>query len=264
MKVAITAGYNNSKHAIALIYGLQQQGIEVDTCLIVKTFSLKRFRYYYRQLDKKELFKKLRDRVFNKYVDASKLSDEIKYINNYFKEHKIPYSSVSEICNKTGIKCKVVGNLNDPDAIDYIKDSDLLVYAGGGILKQQLIDTPKIGVLNCHSSRLPEIRGMNATEWSFFLDVPTANTMHFIVRKVDQGPIIQIIDRDYSHCISIDQIRGQAITYMVEDLCATVQKIKDNNYTTTTQKPADGKQYYAMHPVLKDVVNAKLRRLHSK
>lgn len=101
---------------------------------------------------------------------------------------------------------------------------------------------------------------MNATEWSILKGIPTANTMHFISRKVDQGPIIKILDRDYSHCNSINQIRGQAITYSIEDLTSTIKDLMSGNYSTTDQNEADGKQYFTMHPILKEIVNQKLAK----
>ena len=258
MKIAITAGYNSSKHAIGLIHGLTDIGIPIQSCLIVKTFSWKRFKTYYKKLDKKELMKKVKDRLFYNYIPKDQISDEIKYINDYFKMHFIQYEKVNDICKSNGIKSKFVRNLNSLEAINHVKEHDLLIYAGGGILREKLINRMKLGVLNCHSSQLPKLRGMNATEWSILMNVPTANTMHFINKKVDQGPIIKVINHDYYDCKSINQIRGRAIINTIDDLIQTTQDIVDGNYTTKRQNPEDGKQYYTMHPILKDLVNQKL------
>ena len=59
---------------------------------------------------------------------------------------------------------------------------------------------------------------MNSSEWSLFLGLPIINTVHFMVRKIDMGPIIYQREIDISNCKSLNDIRGIAVCSLVEDL----------------------------------------------
>lgn len=255
MKIVLTCGYNRSKHAIVLLHLFKRENITIDKCLIVSEYSIKRFRYYYNQLDKKEFTKKFKDRILGR---TAGLSDEMKYINVLYKEFSVKETTVSEYCKKYNIKYKIVKGLNNPPALDFIGASDLAIYGGGGIVGKKMLEKFSIGVLNCHGGKLPQMRGMNVGEWSVYLNVPLVNTLHFMVRELDLGPIIQTIPHDYTMCKNIDQLRGLAINYSIYDLLAGVKKIMSKEYNLEYQKKEDGKQYFTMHPTLKNLVNKKL------
>jgi folate-dependent phosphoribosylglycinamide formyltransferase PurN len=258
MKLAITCGYNNSKHCVSLLSRLKNQGIKVSKILIVKTFSRKRLMAYYRQLDLAELKKKFIDRILSKYLPKTKISDEMAYIDEFMKENNIPEISVSQWCKNNSTKFCFVESLNSQKSLKFIDGVDYVVYAGGGIVGQKFLDTVTKGVLNCHAGKLPEIRGMNASEWSILLDIPLYNTLHFMVRKIDLGPIIELIPHDYSDCKTINQIRGKAIVYSIQDLVHGIKLILSEKYQQTQQTESAGLQYYVMHPALKSLVNQKL------
>jgi len=257
MKLVLICGYNYSKHSIILLHFLREAGIVVDKCIIVTEFSIKRFRYYYHQLDKKELIKKIKDRILGNIANL-KVSDEVKYIEAEYKKTSLKNKKVSEYCRENRIKYKIVRDLNNQTTLDFISSADIGIYSGGGIIKKKLLGKFNIGVLNCHSGKLPEVRGMNSNEWSTLLNIPYYNTLHFMVREIDLGPIIELIPHDYSSCDDIDKLRGQAVVYAVRDLVYGTKKIIAGEYTLTYQKKEDGNQYFTMHPILKNIVNKKL------
>lgn len=257
MKILVTCGYNYSKHTIALLHLLQQEQLAVDRCIIVSIFSFKRIRMYYRQLDKREFFKKLRDRILANYTQQE-VSDEMVPINNLISELGIATTKVSDFCFQNNIPFKFVSSLNSPQALKFTEYPDLGVYSGGGILGKKFLERFSIGVLNCHAAKLPEIRGYNTGEWSILLGIPKMNTIHFMVRALDMGPILTYNTHDYSSCITIDQMRGLGIRNAVYDLVRAAKTVSANEYKTTVQQKSDGKQYFAMHPILKAIVNKKL------
>lgn len=260
MKITVTCGYNSSLHTLALLRLLEKESIRVDNCLIVSTYSLKRVRAYYRQLDKAEFIKKLKDRIIGNRIINTGVSEEMKYILQLKEELKIHEKQVTSYCRNCKIPYKVVKDLNSDECIDFLKESDLGIYSGGGILRKKFLSRFRLGVLNCHGAKLPEIRGMNSAEWSILLDVPLRNTLHFMVRKLDMGPILMLKAHDYSNIQTIDQLRGISINYAVYDLVEGVKNILANTYTTTQQRAEDGKQFFTMHPRLKVIVNKKLSK----
>ncbi|HNR32157.1 MAG TPA: methionyl-tRNA formyltransferase [Candidatus Hydrogenedentes bacterium] len=71
-------------------------------------------------------------------------------------------------------------------------DIDLLLVSGFGIiLKQPLLDLPRIGCVNCHSSLLPRHRGPNPFAAVLLSDDDeTGVTFHVMERGIDTGDIL--------------------------------------------------------------------------
>jgi folate-dependent phosphoribosylglycinamide formyltransferase PurN len=254
-KILLTTGYNSSKHSLAVLELLRREGIKVDKCIIVNAYSKKRIQHYFRQLDFKEFKKKAIDRIFSKYVSEDMISDEIRYVNQFLVDENINHVSISSYANNNNIEYIKVNSLSSEAAIKLLDDIDLVIYTGGGILVKKFLEKVNLGVLNCHAAKLPEIRGSNSSEWSILLGIPLANTLHFMVRKIDLGPIIEVRSKDYKDCNSINQIRGKSIVYSILDLIETTKKIVNKNHQLTEQDLNDGKQYYTMHPILKNITN---------
>ncbi|HHW68385.1 formyltransferase family protein [Defluviitalea raffinosedens] len=69
-------------------------------------------------------------------------------------------------------------------------DIDLGIIAGARILKQNIIESVKIGIINFHPGILPEVRGLDALKWAIYNDLPIGVTAHLIDSKIDAGRII--------------------------------------------------------------------------
>jgi methionyl-tRNA formyltransferase len=90
--------------------------------------------------------------------------------------------------------------LNDPSSPSGIKllksaDPDLIVSIRyGRILRQSAIDIPHLGVLNLHSGKLPQYRGVMATFRALLAgDAKLFSTLHWIDDEtIDTGRIISI------------------------------------------------------------------------
>ena len=75
------------------------------------------------------------------------------------------------------------------DAIDYIKKNniELGIILGARILKEPLINTFKIGIINFHPGLLPYNKGLDNLKWVINLRIPQGVTSHFIDKKIDEG-----------------------------------------------------------------------------
>ena len=68
-----------------------------------------------------------------------------------------------------------------------------LVMAYGHILKQDFIDTPRLGTLNLHASLLPKYRGASPIQTSIASGEPeTGVSLMRIVRQLDAGPVADV------------------------------------------------------------------------
>jgi methionyl-tRNA formyltransferase len=67
---------------------------------------------------------------------------------------------------------------------------NLGVLGGTRILKNEILQIPKDGMLNSHPGLLPEVRGSASPAWSVYFDIPIGSTCHFIDPDIDTGDIV--------------------------------------------------------------------------
>lgn len=118
--------------------------------------------------------------------------------------HNRRFKSFDDL-EKMGIAVKEMANINTEQGWQDIASTkpDLIVSIRfGQILKSDVIKLPKYGVLNLHSGRLPDYRGVMATFWAMLDNQQDlATTLHFIQdAQIDAGDIISINSQptDYS------------------------------------------------------------------
>lgn len=97
------------------------------------------------------------------------------------------------LLRKNGIKYTFVKNHNSEKSEKYLKDSrtDLLLLYGTKIIKKNILDIPRIGTLNSHSSLLPKYRGGKSEFWILYNNEPeyAGVTIHWVTPGLDEGDI---------------------------------------------------------------------------
>jgi len=98
---------------------------------------------------------------------------------------------------------------NSEQVMPLIKDIelDLIVFGGTRIIRGEILDYPKDGVINSHPGLLPDCRGSASPAWSVYHDIPIGSTTHFCDNGIDTGEIL--LRRDFPV--------HRGMTY--EDLC---------------------------------------------
>ncbi len=85
-------------------------------------------------------------------------------------------------------------NVNDPKFIEYVKglNVDLIaVYFFPQILKPAMLQTPRLGVINCHPSLLPRYGGPHPAFWMLKNGESIAGvTVHMMTEGIDTGAIV--------------------------------------------------------------------------
>ena len=69
-------------------------------------------------------------------------------------------------------------------------DLDLIVFGGTRIIRGEILDYPKHGVINSHPGLLPECRGSASPAWSIYHDIPIGSSTHFCDNGVDTGHLL--------------------------------------------------------------------------
>lgn len=256
MRLVVTAAYSKSLHAIALIELLARAGHDVILALEVSVFNWARVQFYARQLGWKRFSQKIRARLFGKNAGANGPPPEVAPMLEFVAQHDVESHTVRQAAQKAGAAWKRVPALNAPRALEALQNAraDLVVYAGGGILRKAFIETPRLGVLNAHGGPLPAFRGMNAAEWALFYGQRPAVAIHFIDTGVDTGPVLFQRPIPVASNGGVPRMRGEGTRVGVEGLLEGVELIAQGNGSPTPQQPQAGRQHFVMAPALLEVL----------
>lgn len=68
----------------------------------------------------------------------------------------------------------------------------IVIIAGNQIIKKELLDIPKYGVINAHCSLLPDYKGLMPSFWVLYnKEKQTGVSVYFLNEEIDAGPIIK-------------------------------------------------------------------------
>lgn len=258
MRIVVTAGFDGSVPALALCELLKRSGHCIDTVLVVTPFSLQRIRAMLKQRGIQGLKK-----VASKLFSHKKSGVELSLQKQFLLDSGVNFKSLKEWCKANEVKHVLVKNLNSSGSINRIKQSnpDVVLYAGGGILRSSFIEAAKHKIVNNHSGPLPEVRGMNAVEWSILLGYEPSITIHMIDQGIDTGKIISRKNLLFSQGDTVESIRDQAVISGVLEVVRLFEGLSDLNdlIKEKNRGEAAGRQCYIMAPALRELLEKKLK-----
>lgn len=101
---------------------------------------------------------------------------------------------VKSVALRLGIECFQPQRAREPESLEWIrsKKPDLIVVAAyGQILPQALLDIPRLGCINVHTSLLPRYRGAAPIQWAIWDDQPeTGVSLMKMNAGLDTGDIL--------------------------------------------------------------------------
>ena len=117
--------------------------------------------------------------------------------------------TIEEQATENGIAVVTVPIHNSEEVMPHLGglDLDLIVFGGTRIIRGEILDFPRDGVVNSHPGLLPECRGSASPAWSVYHDIPIGSSTHFCDNGIDTGEILMRRE--------VPEKRG--MTY--EDLC---------------------------------------------
>jgi methionyl-tRNA formyltransferase len=251
MRVAILAPIGTSLYSRLVAQLLHmEQGVELTDVIVRTPWTLKRIRSEWRR-DGGRLLRK----AFRKLVLKERAyGDRPETIVQLARQHSLPGRNLYELADACGFRIHTVIDHNDSVSVEALKNSrpDVIVFTGGGLIRQPVLDIPRLGVLNCHMGVLPKYRGMDVVEWPLLAGDGQSSpelglTVHFMDRGVDTGPIL--LERRFSIEAgeTFARIRERMEPMMVELMLETVRGLRDEQLSPIAQEADDGLQYFVMH-----------------
>jgi methionyl-tRNA formyltransferase len=172
--------------------------------------------------------------------------------------------TIEAVARDHGIPTATVLGVNGKAGRGLIKamKPDILIMAGAGIVGHKLLKIPTIGTLNAHMGILPFFRGMNVAEWSVLHGAPVGATVHFVDRGIDTGRIVAVRELGGDGIGSLDDLRRRIDEAQLELLAqAVLALVNGHDLPTYAQKADEGRQFFVMHPALKELTEARLREV---
>jgi len=104
------------------------------------------------------------------------------------------FADLTPLCKKANIPYKFVKNINDKLELEWIKSlypDVIFCFGWSGLLKEEILRLPRLGVVGFHPAALPRNRGRHPIIWGLVLGLEeTATSFFFIDEGTDSGDIL--------------------------------------------------------------------------
>jgi folate-dependent phosphoribosylglycinamide formyltransferase PurN len=250
----LTAGFDRAPAALALLGLLRRDGHTVVGVLVASPYRVARLRS---ELGRRGIGFVGRAAL---RLASRATSGGPGPLDLLVAEAGVRQRSLGRACRERDVPCRSVSDLNDEVALRAVRDlaPDWVLYAGGGILRRAFLAAAKGRILNAHSGPLPEVRGMNACEWSLLLGLPCATTIHVIDSGIDTGPIVERIPVPIEPGDTIETLRERAVVVGVHGL---VRAVGAEGTPRARAPEADRhRQCYVLAPALRELAELALAR----
>ncbi len=245
----ILSASNYSAYSISVLKLLLTQGVPVRGVMIQKLADRGRLLREFRSSGPAILGKIFRKLILQRLGIGQQLQDGF---STYYKTLGKQPSSLVDLCTQHGIKYLLTSDFHSEESLTFLEASRcaLVVFTGGGLVRQALIDRSGQGVVNCHMGVLPKYRGMDCTYWcSLNRDRDNIGfTVHLINAGVDTGPIVEVHKVDASRMATIDEAVFEIEYRMAPAISSAVGKMLRGETTFTPQRAEDGLQYFTISP----------------
>jgi folate-dependent phosphoribosylglycinamide formyltransferase PurN len=148
--------------------------------------------------------------IYDGYIKNDRKNRYLERAGKYYEYHTYQGSDIDEymVENHNSYKCESILKRLQPD---------IIVNAGTPrILKKNILNIPKLGVLNSHPAKLPQYQGCTTVEWTIYNGDNLGATCHYMSEDIDAGPIIYYEEMDTSECECYEHIRANMIYHLID------------------------------------------------
>jgi methionyl-tRNA formyltransferase len=168
----------------------------------------------------------------------------VKCMQKLFHGTRFDRRSLEGAAKDHKIDTHFIKDVNDPAFLATLRsyEPDIIINQTELLLKRELLQIPKIGVLNRHASLLPRFRGRVGSFWGHAQEVPEYGvTIHFVNEEIDAGPIIVQKKFDLDPRLSFAKVLETLFKHSVPLMLEALEKLESpkfeplpNNYRGTS------------------------------
>ncbi|MCC6126711.1 MAG: hypothetical protein IT426_17250 [Pirellulales bacterium] len=259
-RVCIFSPNPYSLFTLATIELLCRAGVQVESVFVRRLFNPKRALFEY-QRDGAHLFRKIWRKLLFRRSKSAALPFET--MPELLERHAIHHQSVDALAKARGFPVHRCWDLNDANVVKHLRENpvEMVVFTGGGLVREEVLAHAGRGVLSVHPGVLPLFRGMDVMEWAILKKCPdwVGCTVHFMERGVDTGPCLVRYRIDYSDCSSPHNMLLKFEPIITCCLVSACLSLLRGELTPQPQREEDGKQYFYLHPRLIELVAKNMR-----
>jgi folate-dependent phosphoribosylglycinamide formyltransferase PurN len=262
MRIVLLAPTNSSLYSRLIAHVLHQMSeVRIVGVFVRRLWSIKRVR-----TDLRREGPRLLQKIFSKLIvpEGADLRSD-KPLVNLSAEMELRDQTLSAFSRRASISYHRVTDFNSEVSEGLIRQlsPDLIVFTGGGLIRQNILEIPSRGVLNCHSGLLPRYRGMDTLEWTILeteRGLPQVGlTLHYMDAGVDTGPILSKHSEELSRGESLQAVRARLEPEMVRLMQQGIRGIISDSLHPEIQDKHAGRQYFVIHPRLRRLAEFRLR-----
>lgn len=268
MKAVLLAPVYNSLYARLIADELSREtNIEISAVIVRSIWNAQRVRSEFTR-DGGRLIRKIVQKLI--IGDKRFSSDKGMNLSVLAQQQGLRYKTLSKMARILKIPYHSVKEYNHPKCLQLLQkiQPDIIIFTGGGLLRKPLLEIPRLGVLNCHTGILPKYRGMDVVEWTAAEEkidcIGFGATLHFMDRGVDTGPILLTEKITLFPDMTFDNIRSELESIMVKLMLQGIRGLSDGSLKPIPQEAVKGRQYFVMHPRIKEAAEARLERKRSE
>jgi methionyl-tRNA formyltransferase len=120
---------------------------------------------------------------------------------------------------------------------------DLLVLGGTRIIRETILDVPRIATVNAHPGLLPALRGSSSVGWALYKDLAQGATTHFVDTHIDEGDIILRRELPVYCGDTYESINGRIATLAGELMAETLAYFERGAVPRTAQERGEGETF---------------------
>jgi methionyl-tRNA formyltransferase len=184
---------------------------------------------------------------------------------NIFKGKFPGVFSVEHIIRKKDIRILNIKNINAEESLNFLKNLNIDVVfsiAASQIFRKGILELPKLGCYNIHTSKLPKNRGMMPNFWSLLnyeKDSVSAVTIHRMNEKLDDGGILVQKEFNLNPHETLDSLIRRTKKISAEAFLESIDLL-DNQSVTLIENDASNASYNSF-PAKEDVLRFKKKGL---
>lgn len=149
------------------------------------------------------------------------------------------FRDLTPLCEKLNISYKYINDINSQDSIDFIKSlkPDIIFCFGwSSLIKKELLDLPKMGVVGYHPAKLPQNRGRHPLIWAMVLGLEkSASTFFFMQEGADNGDILSQKEFDILYEDNAQSLYNKVSNIALEQIEEFLPQLQNGNFKKITQ-----------------------------
>ncbi len=226
----------NSIFGLKLLNAFKNSGIEVSSVVVIEP-SIK---------EGVRLFNSVRKRIgfLDTFIYTLQIifTDLLKVLKLFIlKDLVFDYK-------KLALNVICVKNLHSRESLERIRNAgpDIIILGQSGIVKKEILDIAKIGVLNAHPGIVPQYRGIDSFQWAaYYNDFERIGiSVHWVNKGVDSGNVITVIKYKFTGKEKFSNFEETLYKICIDELVEVTKRLRFKVEPGKEQNLSEGAQYY--------------------